>query len=47
MKHHHVVVFDILLRGAWYSDKTFPLSYPLHRSAKLGSLRRQQELFHV
>ncbi len=47
MKHHHVVIFDTLLRSAWFSDKPFPLSHALHRSAKLGSLRRQLELFHV
>jgi hypothetical protein len=47
MKHSSIVIFDSFIRGAWYSNAMFPLSDALHRSAKMGSLRRQQELFHV
>jgi len=45
MKHSSIVIFDTLLRSAWFSESKFPLSSALYASAKLGSLRRQLHLF--
>lgn len=43
MKHGYVVLFDSLLRRAWYTNAYFPLSAALHASARNGTQLRAKE----